>query len=140
MRIRWRNDVDGQAEVSLSPLIDCVFLLLIFFLVATMLREVKRDIAIDLPESEATVKLRPEPEQVVIGIDTDGRFFYEGRETTVMKLLANLGDLAASSPDRRIRLDIDRATPIEAVVEVLHACQFRGLSNIGIRTYDRYYN
>ncbi len=140
MRLSRRNRVDDETEVSMSPLIDCVFLLLIFFLVSTMLREVKRDIDIQLPESEATVKLRPEPAQVVIGVDAEGRFFYEGQPTTVSVLLATLGDLAATSPDRRIRLDIDRATPIESVVEVLHACQFRGLSNIGIRTYDRYYN
>ncbi len=140
MRTKRRHNADGQAEVSLSPLIDCVFLLLIFFLVSTMLREIKRDIDIQLPESEATLKLRPEPAQVVIGIDAQGRFFYEGQQTTVTVLLANLGDLAAVAPDRRIRLDIDRTTPIESVVEVMHACQFRGLTNIGIRTYDRYYN
>jgi biopolymer transport protein ExbD len=139
MRILNRTSSE-DADISMSPLIDCVFLLLIFFLVATMLREHKRDIAIELPESAAAVKLRPEPAQIVVGIDADGRFFFEGEPSTVTSLLHNLREVAASTPEQRIRLDIDRDAPVHAVIEVLHACQFRGLSNIGIRTYDRYYN
>ena len=42
-------DTDEKAEVSMSPLIDCVFLLLIFFLVATMVKKENKDIEIDLP-------------------------------------------------------------------------------------------
>jgi biopolymer transport protein ExbD len=138
MRIISRSEQE-TAEISMSPLVDCVFLLLIFFLVATMLREHKRDIAIELPESDAAVKLRPEPAQIVVGIDVDGQFYYEGEPATVTSLLHNLREVAASTPDRRIRLDIDREAPVHSVIEMLHACQFRGLSNIGIRTYDRYY-
>ncbi len=47
---------EEQAEVSMSPLIDCVFLLLIFFLVATMSKKVNKDVDIRLPESNSAVK------------------------------------------------------------------------------------
>ncbi len=48
--------------------------------------------------------------------------------------------IAVTSPDRHIRLDADHETPFWRVVEVLNMCQFRGLRNIGIRTYDDRYN
>ena len=51
---------EEEPEVSMSPLIDCVFLLLIFFLVSTMTKVKSRDIPVNLPTSEAAVKLKPD--------------------------------------------------------------------------------
>ena len=51
MRLSLFNNED-EPEVSMSPLIDCVFLLLIFFLVSTMTKVKNRDIPVDLPTSE----------------------------------------------------------------------------------------
>ena len=59
MRLSLFNNED-EPEVSMSPLIDCVFLLLIFFLVSTMTKEKNRDISVDLPTSESTIKLKKE--------------------------------------------------------------------------------
>ena len=52
----------------MGPLIDCVFLLLIFFLVSTMFKKENRDINIIPPESDSAVKLPPDDKQVVVGI------------------------------------------------------------------------
>ena len=49
MKIDLQNET--EPEISMSPLIDCVFLLLIFFLVAGMTKVKNKDIAIDLPSS-----------------------------------------------------------------------------------------
>ena len=95
---------EEEPEVSMSPLIDCVFLLLIFFLVSTMTKVKSRDIPVNLPTSEAAVKLKPDDKQAIVGID------------------------------------MDRDTPFGRFVEVMDACQFYNLNNIGIRTYDEHYN
>ena len=92
MRLSLFNN-EEEPEVSMSPLIDCVFLLLIFFLVSTMTKVKNRDIPVDLPTSQSA-----------------------------------------------IRIDMDRHTPFGRFVEVMDACQFYNLSNIGIRTYDENYN
>lgn len=129
-----------EAEVNMSPLIDAVFLLLIFFLVATMTKKENRDIDIDLPNSSSAVKLMPDDRTLVIGIDPSQRIYLEGRATTMTELMSQLRDLAIEDPSRRIRLDADKATPFFKVIEILNLLQFRGLNNVGIRTYDEHYN
>ncbi|MEX2606849.1 MAG: biopolymer transporter ExbD [Kiritimatiellia bacterium] len=129
-----------EAEVSLSPLIDAVFLLLIFFLVATMIKKEDKDIDIELPVSTSALKVKPDDDVVVIGIDRTEGLYLEGDPTSLTELMINLRELAGVDPGRRIRLDTDRATPFHRVVEVLDMLQFRGLSNVGIRTYDEHYH
>ncbi len=138
MRIQSTDDV--KAEVSMSPLIDCVFLMLIFFLVATMYKKRDRDIDVDLPVSQSAVKVRPDDNNVVIGIDEEGKVYLEGAMTTMNDLHSALEATAQTELNRRIRLDADADAPIFKVVEVLDTCQFRGLNNLAIRTYDESYN
>ena len=70
---------DDKAEVSMSPLIDCVFLLLIFFLVATMTKKANKDVDIRLPESTSAVKRLATDDQAVIGVDEQGNVYFEGK-------------------------------------------------------------
>ena len=139
MQIR-RQRKSVKPDVSMGPLIDCVFLLLIFFLVATMYKKEDRDINIVPPESESAEKLPPDDKQTVVGIDELGEVFWQGAPVSRTDLHARLRELAAEDTGRRIRLDADAAAPFEKIVEVLDLCQFRGLSNVGIRTYDDRYN
>ena len=138
MRIPLQGD--EEPEISMSPLIDCVFLLLIFFLVSSMTKVKDKDIAIDLPTSDAAVKMRPNDKQVVIGIDDASRLFWGGDPCTKNFLIEELRGLSINDPDRRIRVDMDRGAPFGRFVEVMDACQFFGLTNVGIRTYDESYN
>ena len=78
MRLSLFNNED-EPEVSMSPLIDCVFLLLIFFLVSTMTKVKNRDIPVDLPTSESAVKLKPDDKQAIVGLDAEGNFYWDGQ-------------------------------------------------------------
>ncbi|WP_193211076.1 ExbD/TolR family protein [Luteolibacter marinus] len=138
MRLRSRRQ--PEPDVSMGPLIDCVFLLLIFFLVATMYKKKDRDIDIVPPESSSAVKLPPDDDQLVIGINEAGEVFWQGDPVSRTHLHAELAEIAGAHPDQRIRLDAHYETPFEIVVEVLDSCKFRGLANVGIRTYDDRYN
>ena len=138
--MRFELNEEDKAEVSMGPLIDAVFLLLIFFLVATMMKKEDRDINITPPVSESAVKLRPRDDVLVIGIDQKGNFYWQGNESSANELHQRLKQIAIRDPDRGIRLDADQQTPFHRVVEALNICQFRGLSNVGIRTYDKHYN
>ena len=138
MRITPPEEED--VGVDLSPLIDCVFLLLIFFLVSTMIKKDNKNIAIDLPISESAVQLRPDDNVMVLGIDAACNVYFEGAPATLTQLHENLRHVAMATPGIRIRLDADAITPIHRIIEVLDICQFRGLHNVGIRTYDQSYN
>jgi len=124
----------------MGPLIDCVFLLLIFFLVATMYKKKDRDIDIVPPESSSAIKIPPDDDQLVVGLNEFGEVFLQGDSISKTQLHAELKELGVTDPDRQIRLDAHFSTPFENVVEVLDICKFRGLANVGIRTFDDRYN
>ena len=136
MNLPFFRDRDDP-DISMSPLIDCVFLLLIFFLVSSMTKVRNKDIPVELPASEAAVRLRPSDNQSVIGIDRQGAFYWNGQPCTTNFLLEQLRDLCIADPGRRIRIDMDRDTPFGRFAEVMDACQFYDLSNIGISAYER---
>ena len=140
MRSSRPNDDDDAEDISLTPLIDAVFLLLIFFLVSTMMKKINRDIDIQLPESVSAERLMPTDDNRVIGIDADGQLYDQGEPTTVQALHNNIRNLGMEDPDTPIRLDVDQATPTHRVIEVLDLCRFNNLNNVGIRTYDEFYN
>lgn len=131
---------DLDDEIPLTPLIDAVFLLLIFFLVSTMIRKLDRDIDIALPDSANAERLTPTDDNRVIGIDADGSLYFEGEPTTLQALHHRLRAIAREQPGLPIRLDADRTTPTHRVVEVLDLCRFNQLDHVGIRTYDETYN
>ncbi len=138
--MRIRQQEQDRAEVMMGPLIDAVFLLLIFFLVATMLRKENRDIDIIPPESRSAVRLLPDDDMLVLGVNRAGDFFWQGVPITLDELHHRLREVAVWDRARRIRLDADHQTPFVHVVQVLDLAQFNGMTNVGIRTYDSRYN
>ena len=138
--MRSHIEEEDEAEVSMSPLIDCVFLLLIFFLVSTMVKKENKDIDINLPESESAEKQLPTNNQTVIGIDKEGNVYYEGHEATVMEVHNELRTTSVESPDLQVRIDVDAEAPLHKVIEIVDLCQFSNLSNVVLRTYDEHYN
>jgi len=127
---------DEDVALNMSPLIDCVFLLLIFFLVTTMLKKDRKEVEhLNLPISRSSLEVPPDDSMLAIAIDAEGEVYYEGEEITVGQLLEELKVIEVNDPDRRIRLDTDENTPFFRFVEILDALSFRNLRNVGVRTY-----
>ena len=138
---RTPENRDGEeADVSMAPLIDCVFLLLIFFLVSTMIKKINRDIDIELPVSESAEGRLPSNNQTVVGIDPGGALFLDGQPSDIMELHRALREIGTDSPGSQVRIDTDRAAPLHRVVEVVDLCQFNNLDDVVIRTHDEHYN
>lgn len=84
MRRRLSTDNQDDVEINLSPMIDMVFILLIFFIVTTVFVE-ETGIDVNKPEAAASVQL--ESDSVIITITKDNRVVYEGREIGVSGVL-----------------------------------------------------
>jgi len=138
---RKRYGEDEEVALSMSPLIDAVFLLLIFFLVTTMLkRDLKEVEHIQLPISRSSPEMPPDETALVIAVDAEGEFYLDGEASSVSELLDELRVVEQNDPDRRIRIDTDEYTPFHRLAEVLDALNFRNLRNVGVRTYHEKYN
>lgn len=124
-----------EPEISLTPLIDVVFTLIIFFVVTTTFQE-RAQIALDLPEGGAP-KAQVEEPPLVVSVDREGRYYVGDREVLgrdVESLLAALREAGGDYPERRVLLRADAEARHQAVVTALDALGRAGLSRISIAT------
>lgn len=129
-----------EPEINLTPLIDVVFLMLIFFMVSTTFLK-EADLQIALPEASQQPS-RQEGQPIRVTINPQGNFFVNGRELvntqidTVERALAEaLGEREAENTPVVIRAD--GATNHERVVTAMDAAQRAGLRRVGIATVPR---
>lgn len=128
-----------REEIDLTPLIDCVFLLLIFFMVTTSFRKGQSDervfeLLLKLPVATAATLTRPHDAALVIGVDAEGDVFLDGELVGRAALHRRTQALARENPSAHVRIDADAAAAHQALVHVLDVCQFAGLWNVGVRT------
>jgi biopolymer transport protein ExbD len=128
-----RNEDD--TAIDLAPMIDMVFLLLIFFMVTTTFQR-EAEIQIDLPEAKAATT--PKQEFVLeIIIDNTGRYFVnqkrlkDGRVETLMSAIQLT---MADHPKPHVIISSDRATPYQAVVTAMDAVRRLGLNKFSLTT------
>jgi len=133
MRIRHRRAEDNP-EVQMAPLIDCVFLLLIFFLLATTLKKIEPELPLTLPHSAASVDVAEEPDLLIISIDRYGRKYVGAELMGTRALHEYIKGIAQRNPKQRVRIDGDEAVPYRHITEVIELCQFEGLRNVGLHT------
>ncbi|NNJ93750.1 MAG: biopolymer transporter ExbD [Halobacteria archaeon] len=124
-----------EPDVNLTPLIDVVFLLLIFFMVSTTFEHQSR-IQVELPEASAE-PITPEAESLEIIVDAQGRYFI-GEEQVVNTQLKTLkGAIAKVIGDRTdmpVIVRADANSPHQSVVTVLDATSQLGLTRISLAT------
>lgn len=124
-----------EPEINLTPLIDVVFLLLIFFMVSTTFDHQSR-IQIELPEA-TTDATEPEDESLEILIDAQGRYFI-GEQQVVNTELKTLKGAISKFLGKRETIPViiraDAKTPHQAVIRALDATSQLGLTRISLAT------
>jgi len=131
-----RLDLDDGGDIGLDmgPMIDCVFLLLIFFLVSTTMKKPEMEIAVELPEPAISAQPNAERESTVIAIDQDGVFYVSGVPVGQSELHRRLRDIGQADPLAHVRIDVDRRAPSRFLVQVMDLCAFEGLKNYALHT------
>ncbi|MHC4377341.1 MAG: ExbD/TolR family protein, partial [Planctomycetota bacterium] len=89
MRVQSRDPLDELAQ-NLAPMIDVVFLLLIFFMVATTFVDPEQELDLEPPTTESGAEWTEAPEELVIQVTRDGRILLEGLELDEGTLRARL--------------------------------------------------
>ena len=131
-----RKRHDEEMEINLIPMIDIMLILLIFFMVATTIKSTDKTLPIELPHSSASLDTQPNESLLVIGLDAAGNKYLAADKVTTDFLHERIREAAALNKEQTVRVDADRLTPYEHLVEVVELCQFEGLRNISLRTRD----
>ena len=131
---------DEHPEIGLIALIDCIFFLLMFFMVATSFRQqvgekLQKELPVVLPAAQMSLdRARADAPALTIGVDKQGKLYIDGDRVSVQGLHDRLRQEAASNPDRRIRIDGDEMARYQDIVHVLDLCQFEGFTKIAMHT------
>jgi len=115
------------AAIELTPMIDAVFLLLIFFLVATTFHQSEREMQIALPEASASTPISAALREIVINVDEGGGIIVGGRAVQPEELRSIVEDAVAVNPEQKVTVRGDRTTAYANVVRALDICKGAGI-------------
>ncbi len=123
------------ADINLTPLIDVVFLLLIFFMVSTTFNR-DSELSIELPAASAEAQNR-RPDSIEVDVDAQGRIYVNGRQllNTQSKTLRRALEIAAGEIESPpIIINADAKTPHQAVVQIMDAARNLGFVRLTFAT------
>ena len=118
--------------VPLTPLIDVVFLLLIFFATSTSFIDPEKDINIDLPEATEGVTQPEEAQDIIVNVTRAGTIIVHQSVLDIDALVRLLQEATADNKDQAVIIRGDRLTYHKYVVGVLNACVKANVKNVSI--------
>jgi len=131
---------DEQPEIGLIALIDCIFFLLMFFMVATSFKqqteiEKRKELPVTLPSASASlISASASVAPLIIGVDKAGKFYLDGEVIGTQALHDRLRTEAARDATRNVRIDGDRFAAYQHIVHLLDLCQLAGITHISMHT------
>ncbi|NLX94841.1 MAG: biopolymer transporter ExbD [Rhodopirellula sp.] len=125
------------ASLSLTPLIDVVFLLLIFFLVSTKFAEEERELDVLLPEASEAQPLTGKPREMFVNIDQHGQYFVTGKIVDLPGLEQVLKAAWVNNPGRAsVIIRADKRCEVEHLVAAMNACNKANIRDYKITTRE----
>lgn len=121
------QDSDGGAAIELTPIIDMVFLLLIFFLVATTYHQTEREMQIALPDTESGGPISVSLKEIIVNVTSEGVIIVAGREISAEDLRTIVTEAVEQNPDQKVTVRGDKAASYEAIVRALDVVKASGV-------------
>ncbi len=127
-----KTHLDEQPDLNLTPMIDIVFLLIIFFMVGTTFSQMERDIPLHVPEVSDAGALTAPPRRRVVNVFRDGHITLDAETVTLEELTLRLSSARSQYSDLGVIIRGEAAGPFQHVAEALNACKQAGVSELGI--------
>lgn len=118
--------------LNLTPMIDVLFLLIIFFMAATNFGEPERNIDVAVPTVADAAVNSPPPQPLVVTVYADGRFELDSAVVTLEELVAALRAARAKQASPSVVIRGDAECAFQQVASALAACQQAGIAELGI--------
>ena len=133
--MNFRPNPSEQLNLDITPLIDVVFLLLIFFMVSTTFDH-ESEVNITLPKASKEIS-QARPDAINVAIDAQSRIFVNEKEllnSQILTIKEALYDIAADLEDAPIIISADEETPYQIVIRTMDAARQLGLIKITFAT------
>ncbi len=126
---------DDQVSINMTPMIDIVFLLIIFFMVGTKFSEIElaeRDIALSVPEVSGAEALIPPPKKKIINVFEDGSLMLDSQPVSLAELETSLINAKTQFPGTGVVVRGDSNSIYQHVAEVIATCREAKISDLNI--------
>tara|TARA_B110000208_G_scaffold59344_3_gene77497 strand:- start:2166 stop:2573 length:408 start_codon:yes stop_codon:yes gene_type:complete len=129
--LQQRVEQDNDKGIDLSPLLDVVFIMLIFFIVTTVFVN-ETGIEVDKPQAVTTTDL--ERTVIMIAIADTGEVVYDGANIGAVGVRATVAQLLRTQPDRPVVVQADKEVPTGLLVQVIDEAKLAGAIAVNIAT------
>jgi biopolymer transport protein ExbD len=124
-------------SLNLTPLIDVVFLLLIFFLVATRFSEEERELDVVLPKASEAKPLIVKPKELIVNVTARGEYYVAGKVVDEVGLERALRQSWASNPGRQqVVIRADKESKTKHIALVMNLCNKANIRNYTLATEE----
>lgn len=127
MLLQKLNSAAGEPSIDLTPVIDTVFNLLIFFLVGTTFLQAEREMKIALPVAASAAPISAMAQNLIVNVDAAGAIIVAGRTMAAEDLKALVTQAVTGNPEQKVTVRGDRATAYANIVTVLDICKNAGI-------------
>ncbi len=128
-RHRTNSSSSADSEVNLTPMLDVVFIMLIFFVVTTSF---VKESGVEVNRPNANTAQQQESASILIAIRPNGEIWIDGRAVDVRAVRANVERLRAEFPESGVVIQGDRNAQIGSLVRVMDQVRLAGITNVAI--------
>src|ERR1051326_3245779 len=122
------DEPESSIHIDFVPLADVLFNLLIFFLLATTIAQVEREMAVALPAAGASAPISQELREIIVNVGTDGTIVVAGQPVQPEALQQQITDAVKNNPQQKVSVRGDRSTAYANVARALDICKAAGVS------------
>lgn len=133
MKIHSEEDELSGAELNLTPLIDMVFILLIFFMVTSSF---VKESGIEVNRPTAKSAERQERGNIIISVSKTGEIWIDRRKVAINALRANVERLHAENPEGSVIIAADKEALTGILVQALDQARLAGVANVSIAAFS----
>ncbi len=129
------NKNDSTAEVNMAPLLDMVFILLIFFVITT---NFNRQSGVEVQKPKAQSAIYQGQKTILVGISREGTIHIHGKQVNIDKLTRIVASEIVRRPDANVVVVADRGSILGRAVEVMDACIMAGVKKVSVAAENDY--
>jgi len=126
-----RSSSEQTADIDMTPMLDIVFIMLIFFIVTTSF---VKESGIDVNRPTAQTATRKEQGNIIVAIKANGDVWIDKRHVDVRAVRANVSRLHAEQPLGSVVIAADKETKVKVLTQVMDQIRLAGIMNASIAT------
>jgi len=129
--MRYREKTESIQDINISPMIDMVFILLIFFMVSTTFI---KDMKLDLDRPAASSSVTASTKAIRLYIDSSGDTYLDGEPVRLWVIQSRLRDMLRAQTGKSVLVVTDDGVPAGRLVEVVDQARLAGAQDVGVAT------